>query len=249
MKKSLTILLLITSNLLFSQFNNNDRNQVNTIVYGIYNKCTNVWLVEPSRKSPVDAFEDLEIWNRNGNNEDKCWEIQAKGSARIDYSKRWRDQGLLKEVYYKDTVERFDAVVYKDINKSAYGGWFNLRKHYERYGQDEYLVDIEELPNQPTRYVHDSIREQDSLKVTRQYFFTKHWVWSSREHNNIDSLKAMPFSQWSVSVPGTDTLDNQEVRRITKSFFAKYYQMRAKDTTFNTIDTLRIYGNWLMKLP
>ena len=56
-----TIIAFFVIGMCYSQtYTNNDRNQVNNIRYGLFNKCTNEWLVEPSRRSPVDASEDLE---------------------------------------------------------------------------------------------------------------------------------------------------------------------------------------------
>jgi len=83
------------------EYTNSDRNQINNIRYGIYNSCDSIWLVLPTRKSPVDAMEDLEIWNRNGNNLDKCWKIKADGYARIDYSNKWIESN---SVIISDTI-------------------------------------------------------------------------------------------------------------------------------------------------
>ena len=236
MKKLITILaLLIASNLLFSQ----------EIIRpaSAYYSADNVRQRTDVTRAILDG---VQIWKDSGFVEMEIPLYQPMLKMRFPKI----DLVAQKMVYYKDTVERFDAVVYKDINKSAYGGWFNLRKHYERYGSDEYLVNIEELPNQPTRYVHDSIVSQDANQVTRQYFFTKFWQWSERQHNNLDSLRVMPFTEFNkVAIPGAPILFGDSVRRHTKMFTKKYFQVRAKDTTFNTIDTLSIYGNPLMKLP
>ena len=239
MKKAITILLLLISSLLYSQ----------EII-----RPASAYYSANSVKNRTDItraiMDGVQIWKDSGFVEMEIPLYQPMLKMRFPEIK----VGVQKEVYYKDTLERFDAVVYKDINKSAYGGWFNLRKHYERYGQDEYLVDIEELPNQPTRYVLDSVRSQDSLSVVRQYFFTKHWLFSKREHNNLDSLKITKFTEFDYE-PGTAYFNNHRIvgtdtlRRHSQSHYKKYYQVRAKDTTFNTIDTLSIYDNPLMKLP
>ena len=156
--------------------------------------------------------------------------------------------GVQKEVYYKDSIDYLDTAISFKNEKYQGKGWYNLRYYYERYGPDEYLVNIEELPNQPTRYVLDSVLSQDSLSIVRQYFFTKHWLFSKREHNNLDSLKVTQFTEFGFT-PGYAIIKGDSVRRHSQTFRKKYYQVRAKDTTFNTIDTLSIYGNPLMKLP
>lgn len=148
--------------------------------------------------------------------------------------------------YYIDTVEYADAVVYKDQNTAKYGGWFNLRKYYHKYGNEIYLVDMVELPEQPARYVLDTVSYQDSLTVSRRYFFTNHWLFSKREHDNIDSLKVTEFTPFGFN-PGYAVIEGDTVRRHSQSFTKKYYQVRSLDTVFNTIDTLAIYGNHLYK--
>ena len=145
--------------------------------------------------------------------------------------------------FYIDSLEYTDFVIRKDYGSAHRGGWYNLRKFYHQYGSDKYLVNIKEIGEQPTHYVLDSIRYQDSIKSTRQYFFTKHWLFSKREHDNLDSLKVMPFSEFGFT-PGAAYFKNGDtLRRHTQSHYKKYYQVRALDTTYQVIDILPIYGN------
>ena len=153
-----------------------------------------------------------------------------------------------KRIVTLDTLEYADFVIRKATNSSHRGGWFNLRKTFHYYKDVRYMIDTQEYGDQPSRYVLDSVRSIDSTQVTRQFFFTKHWLFSKREHNNIDSLKVTEFTPFAYT-PGTTVIDGDTVRRHTQTFRTKYFQVRAKDTTYNVIDTLPIYGNPFMKLP
>ena len=167
--------------------------------------------------------------------------FKPNGFGKINTSNWWYETSNNKVEFSKDTVIQLDA------NPEPYH--VNLRHYFHQYGKEVYQVNCEMLEIQPTQYKLDSVRSQDSVHATRQYFFTKHWLFSYREHDNIDSLRLMPFTEFS-STPGYAYFKNGDtLRRHTKKFIKKYYQVRAKDTTFNTIDTLRIWGNTKMIVP
>jgi len=123
--------------------------------------------------------------------------------------------------------------------KTAKGYYVNVRAYYDSYGSKIYETKREPYGYQPARYVIDTISNQDSISVTRKYFFSKACSFYKREHDHIDSLKMMPFILQS-NAPGNANIEGENVRRHTSKFTHRKFQVMALDTITNTRDTLSI---------
>lgn len=126
----------------------------------------------------------------------------------------------------------------------------NIRKYYSKVAEKKYLDSIIKHKLQPTRFFKDTVLSISSKYMRRQCFFTKHWLFSMRESNKLDSLKTVKFSDFGHT-PGSQFFlvgkDTLWTRRNTYTSRKRYSQVRALDTTFNKIIELPIRKNNLFK--
>lgn len=234
MRKALTILLIITSNLLFSQFTNADYNEINNIRYGLYDTCLNQWLAPATRINTQNAFEDLTIYNRN-HPDNKCMRVKADGFGRIDVSNKWYSKDNTLNKYEKDTIlsvwlftQAKDSTFYTGILPDGkpyliktdsitvpvdyiQGDFWKMKLRFfiDNYGLNKYVTEVKELKTVVFQEVGKGVIEN----ITSSSF--KYRVYSTKQ-SRVKKLYISkfnePFNEYETDTVGYNASKKSENR-------------------------------------
>lgn len=121
---------------------------------------------------------------------------------------------------------------------------FNIRRYYKG-GQLQ--QDADEISDFKIEYYFE--RQADSSEVRTQTYANKPWHYYAREADTVEELLTLPFVLYSTEPgdglgdPGTEGYQGEILRRHSKTFTKKYFQIRGLDPETGYIINLEIQNN------